>query len=163
MACSAQGSICFELLKGIPTAVVALVIGGIAALIAWRQYRVAKAKLSLDLFDKRYPIFQQTWEILSETVRSGTRGKSHGLATPFNNFLPEARFLFGNQIADYLDAVSENWTELHGLEAEQYDVTGSNREQQIARMNELQLWFFKQATEGAREKFGPYLNFERWR
>jgi hypothetical protein len=68
----AQGSICFEMVKGLPAAFVALVIGAIAAGIAWRQYQVAKARLKLDLFDKRHPIYQQTWEILSEVVINGT-------------------------------------------------------------------------------------------
>jgi len=44
-----SGSICFELMKGAPAAVVALLAALIAGLIAYRQYRVAKAKLNLDL------------------------------------------------------------------------------------------------------------------
>ena len=83
---------------GIATIFATVVIGGIAAYIAYRQYQVAHAKLKLNLFDKRYAIFQQTWEILSETVTQGTRAKNHGLATPLNNFLPQAGFLFGEPI-----------------------------------------------------------------
>ena len=162
MDCCAQGSICFELLKGVPTAVVALAIGLAAAVIAWRQYRVAKAKLSLDLFDKRYRIFEETWKILSEAVTTGTRTKSYGLGTPFNNFLPEARFLFGKDIADYLDMALKNWSELWSLEAVLASVSGGNQVQ-IARSAELQRWFAEQASNGVKEKFGPYLNFERWR
>jgi hypothetical protein len=33
-----------------------VVIGGIAGYIAWRQYKVAHAKLKLDLFDRRFVI-----------------------------------------------------------------------------------------------------------
>jgi hypothetical protein len=45
-----------ELLKGIPSVFVTLVIGGIAAYIAYRQYKISHAKLKLDLFEKRYEI-----------------------------------------------------------------------------------------------------------
>jgi hypothetical protein len=60
-----QGTICFELMKGIPAAIVATFAAGIAGIIAWRQYKVAKAKLNLDLFERRYKIFHNTWEELS--------------------------------------------------------------------------------------------------
>ena len=53
-----SSSIAFELLKGLPAAFVALVIGGVAAGVAWRQMRIAQAKLKLDLFDKRYRLYE---------------------------------------------------------------------------------------------------------
>ena len=40
MDCCSQGSICFELDKGLPAAFVTLVIGGIAARITYQQYKV---------------------------------------------------------------------------------------------------------------------------
>jgi hypothetical protein len=101
-----------------PTAFVALAIGIPTLLIAFQQYRVGAAKLKFDLFEKRYAIFHQTWVIISEVVMKGTREKNYGLATPFNNFLPEASFLFGKDIQDYLNELSTKWTELYGLEAE---------------------------------------------
>ena len=151
-----------ELFKGIPAAVVALVIGAIAAGIAFRQYEVAKAKLKLDLFERRYAIFQQTWAILSETVQEGTRAKKYGLGTPFNNFLPEAAFLFGEPIDRYLREVSTKWTELWALEGER-DGQGIARSANVSKTSELKKWFFEQASKGARAQFGPYLNFENWK
>jgi hypothetical protein len=148
-----------DLLKGLPAGIVALIV----AAISWRQYLVARAKLKLDLFDRRYAIFQQTWEILSEVTMRGTREKSYGLATPFNNFLPQARFLFGKKIADYLDQASTNWNELHGLEGERADVAGADRQNNIARTRKLKNWFFKEASDGCKQMFDEYLDFERWK
>jgi hypothetical protein len=54
MDCCVQGSIRFEIMKGVPAAFVALVIGLVATGIAWRQFKVAQAKLKLDLFERRY-------------------------------------------------------------------------------------------------------------
>jgi hypothetical protein len=148
-----------DILKGLPAGVVALIV----AAISWRQYLVAKAKLKLDLFERRYAIFQQTWEILSEVVSHGTREKAYGLATPFNNFLPQARFLLGKKIAAYLDIASSNWAELHGLEGERTDIAGADLQNNIARTTELKGWFFKEASEGCKQQFDEYLDFERWK
>jgi hypothetical protein len=147
-----------ESITGFATIFATIVIGGIAAYIAWRQYEVAQAKLKLDLFDKRYAIFQQTWEILSETAKHGTREKNYGLGTPFNNFLPAAEFLFWNPIKQYLDEVSTKWTKLYGLEGEG-DGAGIDTPAKIA---ELKTWFFEQASTGAKAQFGRYLDFENW-
>ena len=152
-----QGSICFEMMKGVPAGVVTLVIGSIAGVITWRQYQVAKAKLKLDLFDRRYAIFHKTWVILSDVVIKGTREDHHGLATPFNRFLPEAAFLFGPEIFDYLSDLSDKWNELHGLEGEK------NTAASIPRTTELTQWFFDEASTGAKAKFGIYLDFQNWK
>lgn len=46
-----SGSIWCEVAKGLPAGGVALVVGNVGGIIAYRQYRVAKAKLNLDLFE----------------------------------------------------------------------------------------------------------------
>ena len=97
MTCE-QGSLCFEWLKTVPTTIVAFAV----AAIAIEQWRVAKAKLKLDLFDKRYAIFLDTWKIMSEVITKGPRSQNYGLGNPFSNFIPQARFLFGKDIESYL-------------------------------------------------------------
>lgn len=58
--------ICMVLILGIPAAIVALTVGMGGWPIARDQAAVAAGKLKLDLFEKRYPIFLQTWQIMSE-------------------------------------------------------------------------------------------------
>jgi hypothetical protein len=103
-------------MKGLPAAFVALVIGCIAARITYNQFRVAEAKLKLDLFERRYNIFHETWKTLSEVVGKGTREKNYGFGTPFNNYIPEAKFLFGADIETYLNTLASKWAKLHGIE-----------------------------------------------
>jgi hypothetical protein len=81
--CCVQGSICFEMKKGVPAGLATLIVGGIGLGIAYRQLKVARAKLELDRYERRYTVFQKTWEILSETVMKGTREKNWRLATTF--------------------------------------------------------------------------------
>lgn len=149
------------LLPGLPAAIVALVVAMVGWRIAQHQTAIAQAKLKLDLFEKRFPIFQQTWEIMSEVAREGTRTKNWGLGTPFNNFAPQAAFLFGREIEAYLSEAATNWIDLNTIEAENEDPAA--RARNAARRRELKQWFHNEASTGLKERFGRYLDFERWR
>jgi hypothetical protein len=162
-----QGSICFEMMKGVPAGVVTLVIGSIAGLITWRQYQVAKAKLKLDLFEKRYAIFQKTRITLSDVFIRGTEEDHDGIAAtpPFINFMPEATFLFGPEIEKYLDELSGKWNEHHALSDEKVEMVGpdGHKNKDSEGLKKLDLWFYAQATKGVQEKFSKYLNFANWK
>jgi hypothetical protein len=155
------GPICIALVQGIPAALVTLTVGIAGWVIARRQVAVAQAKLKLDLFEKRLPIFQQTWEVMSEVVREGTRKKNYGLGNPFSNFMPQARFLFGREVEAYLSDAVKKWADLYAFEAEAVDATA--RVQNAAKVADLKRWFFEQASTGVKQLFGPYLDFEKWR
>jgi hypothetical protein len=157
-----NGSVCFELIKGIPTAAVALVVGIVGGLIAYRQAIIAKAKLKYDLFEKRYAIFLETWKILSEVVMKGTRETNYGLGNPFSNFIPQARFLFGRDVEAYLFQAVRKWADLNAIEGELGNA-GPRAPGLAQRRYELSGWFHEQADSGAKALFGPYLNFEKWR
>ena len=153
MECCTQGTTCLEVLKILPTAFIALLV----AIISFQQWRVSKAKLKLDLFDRRYEIFMRTWKILSEAVGKGTRAEQYGLGTPFNNFLPEAKFLFGKEVFHYLDEVSNKWVRLHAIEAMEHTSTFAQER------SDLLVYFSEQADNRVKEVFGPYLNFDEWK
>lgn len=155
------GPVCLAIVQGIPAGFVTLTVGIVGGIIAYRQAAVAKAKLKLDLFEKRYPIFQQTWEIMSEVVMKGTREKNYGLSHPFASFMPQARFLFGKEVDAYLSDAVSKWAELHGYEGEREDRHAAA--QHAARVRELKNWFHEQASTGLKALFGPYLDFEKWR
>jgi len=162
LACgnSSQGSLCFEIMKGLPSVVVVLVIGLIAAGIAYRQYEVARAKLKLDLFEKRYAIFMETWTFLSAIVREGP-GKT-ALPT-FGNIIPQARFLFGSEIEAYMREASDKQTEFWFIDSRMRANNNVMRPEDIDRDTELMKWFSEQAAGGVQRVFAPYLDFEKWR
>jgi len=147
--------------QGIPAALVTLTIGIVGGLIAHRQATVAEAKLKLDLFERRYPIFQETWEIMSEVAMKGTREKNYGLGNPFSNFMPRARFLFGAEVEAYLSTAVKKWADLHAFETEREDPAAAA--QNAEQVRQLKEWFFEQASSGLKNLFAPYLDFEKWR
>ena len=159
-----QNAICLELAKGFPAALVTLTIGIAGALIAVRQYYTARAKLKLDLFDKRYTIFMYTWTHLSYIVERGAEIKANDSERfktfkNFRNNVPQAEFLFGPKIGQYLECIHTQqmalWEIVLKLD------TGTATQEDIERETELMLWFVD-AAKTSKEKFKPYLSFEKW-
>src|SRR5215469_7217051 len=148
------GPVCIALIGGIPAALVTSAVGILGGLIARHQTKVAQAKLKLDLFDKRYPIFLETWKLMSETVGKGTRETNYGLGTPFNNFIPQARFLFGEDMERYLTEAAAKWIELHTIESV-IAVGGPRPADCPQKKNDLFGWFKEEADTGVKKRFDP--------
>lgn len=162
MACvdCSSGTLCFELMKGIPAAFVALVIGAIAAWIVFHQYRVARAKLKLDLFDKRYDVFLKTWGHLSEMIQKGPGPLA---LSDFDNQRPKAGFLFGSDIEEYLVEISRRRTILWTIDARTKASGNVMPPDVINGHTEVTQWFVGEAQAGAKAKFSPYLDFSTWK
>lgn len=160
MDCCSPGSDCFEWIKTIAPVIVTVIFGGIAGAITWRQYKVAHAKLKLDLFERRFKIFHQTWVAVSDTAINGIQDDEHqGMFAPLNNFGPEAAFLFGKDIEAYIDEIGSNWFELRRIQKP----SNPKAAQDAFREAELTNWFVEQGTKGVKAKFSPYLDFSNWR
>jgi hypothetical protein len=158
--CCGPGTICFEMMKGVPAAFVTLIIGGIAGAITWRQYKVAHAKLKLDLFERRFKIFHQTWVAVSDTAIKGTQDdERQGMFAPLNNFGSEAAFLFGHDIERYINEIGRNWFELRRIQ----NPKNKDAVAEAFRESELTNWFVEQGTKGVKAKFSPYLDFSNWK
>lgn len=88
----AYDPIVLALVGGIPTALIAT----IAAYVAWRQWSTAQAKLKLDLFEKRYELFELLWTFVSS--RTGAEdldsAKAKNVAARFSNAQHKFDFLF---------------------------------------------------------------------
>ncbi|WP_153513899.1 hypothetical protein [Agrobacterium sp. ICMP 6402] len=75
-----------------------LLVGGSAATIAWRQWRTAKDKVKLDLFDRRFAVFMDVRKLVSE---AGQQRNFSDRALP-NEVIARGRFLFGKDVQDQL-------------------------------------------------------------
>lgn len=146
--------------KGVPAAFVALVIGTIAAYIAYNQYQVARAKLNLDLFDKRHFIFHKTWECLSQIYAPEPEIRLQ----EFTNLIPEASFIFGKNIETYMYEINKKIIEFNILNAKINNAfNGLLGENDINRNNELATWLLNEASTGSRKMFSEYLDFSKWK
>jgi hypothetical protein len=163
-----SGSLSFELVKGLPAALVALIIGAIAAWIAWHQLqvareqkRVAKAKFNFDLFHERYEVFEATWSVLSAMIQGAHDQAERDAA--FHNIRPRARFLFGAEIADYMAEISWRMADQRTIDAVTRQRGDVMRPEDIERYAANSNFFADEASKGARDRFGQYLDFSEWR
>lgn len=147
-----------ELAKGLPAAFVALIIGLIAAYIAFHQYRVARDKLRLDLFERRYELYDVIWTFLSEFENS------HGAARqPVTNEIPKAHFLFGAEIAEFFAEVLEMHVEYRSAlgRTKTHEAGSEQHSSATEKVEELLMWSADELA-GLRTRFRPYLGFQKW-
>lgn len=148
-----------ELLKGLPAAFVALVIGGLASWIALHQYLVAKAKLKFDLFEKRLAIFNVTEDFLPKLMDTELS------LTEINIFYRAVRaadFYFGKEIVDYLAVINEKAIMAHTIGLHLKANRGVMPPNDITVHTELSAWVADEVQSGLKQKFSKYLSFENW-
>lgn len=100
--------------QAIGTPIVALVAGAIASGIAYRQWKIAKAKVVLDLFEKRLEIYDLVIDAIHTLIAVGPSNIDHRILSPFTTGLLKAKFLFGREVHAYLDEVYDAIVELKG-------------------------------------------------
>jgi hypothetical protein len=82
------------------------VLGAVAAFIAWRQWRTSHDRLVLDLFERRFQVFQE----LTRAILIATN-KPNAEINDLSNFdvaTEKARFLFGPEVHSYLIEVRKH-------------------------------------------------------
>ena len=143
-----------------------LVIGGIAIWIAYQQHKTARDKLKLDLFDRRYKVYRGLMDFLGAVNADGKPSRD-----AFGQFYRETdpkRFLFGDDVCDYLEEIREKAVELRqAIElgaAARADKCRTISQERLMEASETERdlvgWFYKRVEE-ASQKFQPYLGFKK--
>ena len=124
--------------------------------IASLQYRLAREKLKLDLFEKRYKIFDATRKFFGKVMREG-EVKTVDIVT-FRIDTSDAMFLFGKDVNDYLEDVKErgfkNLKAYARLNTEKHAGDSGLIEEAFKEID----WMLAQPDKLA-NVFGPYLRF----
>ncbi len=131
----------------------------VATYIAWQQWKTNRQKLALDLYERRLHIYQEVRKTLGLVMRDGSI--SLQILLEFYSSVSEAHFLFGPEIAEYIDEIYKHGTEL-GLLTEEREENQKHRQEdydfkKAAAQIHLELAWFVHQSEPAREKFKKYL------
>ncbi len=156
---SSTHPIWFELIKGMPAAFVTLGIGLLATYVAWHQYEVAKAKLKLDLFERRLAIYNSTYNFLLKILDTNL---SISDLNTFSMEVDKASFLFGDDVRFYLDRVSKKASQLQAIHIRSRANNNLILHNDILPNTELSNWAIEQRLGGARTVFEKYLSFQAW-
>ena len=145
-------------------AVVALVVGGIAASIALAQWRLARQRFKLDLFELRYEVYETTFKTIAQAVTTGVGGLFQNLvANGISKTRPKTRFVFGPEIDKYVDEVWRNLVALWSIDDAATRNENVVRPEQVAQRFQIMTWFNAELDGGCERRFAPYLDFSKWR
>ncbi len=119
----------------------------LAALIAFRQFQIARNKLKLDLFDKRMEVYSAVREALGNIARQGNLTPEQEIQ--YSQGTRSARWLFGPEVSNYLD--KSLWHKITDLELHNTMSKDSESPEQrvrhIQERAEIMKWMFKQFKE----------------
>ena len=131
----------------------------IAVYIGWQQWRTNRNKLKLDLFDRRFAVYDAARTLIGRVIT-----QSHAKNEQIFEFLGgtrEAAFLLDKQIAEYLfkelhhkaSLLLTLHSELEGLPV------GEERTKNIEHRRQVRNWF-EQQYDVLDEKFSKYIQLE---
>ena len=124
--------------------------------IAYRQFRTARNKLKLDLFDRRYVVYAAVRELFSSIITTGKTSPAQ--ESSYLIGIRGARWLFGAEVRKYLE--EEVWPRIVDLGMYQSQVatpaSQEERSEAIKRQAETKKWILSQLN-AMDELFAKYL------
>jgi hypothetical protein len=152
-----------QIVQALGPSLVAIVVGCVAAYVAYRQYKTAKDKLRLDLFEKRYTIYLEVKAILANTLQHGT--VTYEEISDFYRKVRSAELLFGPEIEAFIELLR---TKLNSLAYHEGQVRAFNRgdyddeptyQGHVDSAHDIMLEVEPLLVRQTRQKFEPYLSF----
>lgn len=127
-----------------------------------RRLSLEEYKLKLDLYNKRFRIFEETKKILHKIVQDAKIELIE--LRDFRFSTNESKFLFDKDISQFLEELKTKAIKLNHVENDlkniiQYPVGAENREIKINEDRELLIWFNSEY-DNIESKFDKYLNFK---
>ena len=133
-----------QILSGLLTPLIAILAG----YIAWQQYRTARDKLKLDLYDRRFRVYRGLMDFLHAVIQEGSA--SRDALGKYYSETNEKKFLFDADVTDYMEEVRDKAVRLRQV-GRKIENLPENQEQErstaIDEDAELCQWFEEQAEE----------------
>jgi hypothetical protein len=136
----------------------------IAAGIAYRQAKVARSKLNLDLFEKRFKMFDAARKLIGSVVSRGNVTQEE-----LGDFMREtlgAKWIFSDSFGDYLTEMRDKAIDLQTLCSEldvvvtsQTPAEEAERKKLLANRRVVKNWFYHQFTV-LENKATPFMQIE---
>ena len=152
-----QLPIVIQYIQALGPTFVAFVVGIVAAILTVWQWKIGRDKLRLDLFEKRYVIYDETQKVIATALQNGT--VSYDEVTEYHRKTKGTEFLFGAEVQDYLDQIRKNLNQLAYLERSIAQDNDPNRSKHIDEARQIKDYLEQALMVGVRSKFMKYLHF----
>ncbi len=139
------------------SAVVVALVGIFTAVIQWRQWKTAKTKVQLDLYNMRLPVYQATRDLLASITTDGFPGPADLWA--YAKATEQAPFLFDDAFAAKLAAIYDRAAAASMDQKLLGAGTAQANKEAAARCVEHMAWLREQYV-AVPIMFAPYLRLE---
>jgi hypothetical protein len=136
---------------------VTLLIGIVAGFIAYQQWKLARQKLKLDLFEKRYKVYDATRKFLSVILRDANFTDKD--LFEYYASTSDSVFLFEEDLVLYLRLLSKRALNMRLYQVKFLPLpVGEERNSLVQKNHDELVWLMDQFNELA-PRFSPYLGF----
>jgi hypothetical protein len=130
-------------------------IGCVTVYIAWQQAEIARNKLRLDLFDRRWVVFEAVMKLASIVLEKADI--RYEQIRDFSIATKGVQFLFDQKLYDYCSELrKEALAVMAGNKEMEPLAVGEKRTKIAAYLNQRLLWFSDQLDE-IPKRFAPFL------
>jgi hypothetical protein len=126
-----------QIILWLSTPIIAVIASIIAGLIAYRQWKTVQGKLKLDLFDRRFKVYDEARNLLNAIITTGVKQDA---LDKFSGGIREAKWLLNDEIDNYFQ--NELWKKAIRLWALQQEI--DQNQNIIQAQAELKNWFRQQ-------------------
>ena len=125
--------------------------------IALRQWFTSKNNLKLELFDKRYIVFENIKKFIASILSTGRI--EEGASIQFLRDIKSVAFLFDDEIAKLTDEMYKKAIELDAFVKTEKMSTGKQLQQNVDKQDQIIQWF-KGQLNGIDKIFRKYLKLK---
>ncbi len=146
-----------KIISGFLTPIIAI----IATYIAYQQYFINKQKLKLELYEKRYRIFNETKKVLFKINQDAQIGLDELWDFMFNT--NDRVFLFNSEINEFILEIKSKAIEINHSTKRFQDLNKLplNSKNDLIEKYALQTKWFTHEHNNIENRFFKYLNFKR--
>lgn len=138
-----------------------IVIAAIVAWTGWQQHRLAKEKLKLDLFEKRFSVYKGVQKFLSQIRLEGKPNLDH--LWELQKTTQEAEFLFEAEIPKYIDSIRSKALKLRAIQSKYENMPSGDEGNRLADKEDTIFTELNDELPTLSKLFMPYLKFSKWR
>lgn len=138
---------------------VTLIVGLVAGFIAFQQSLLSRRKLKLDLFDKRYRVYEAAHKFIEKVLSEPEHTDKY--LWQFNVGTSDVVFLFGEDIVHYIAEIRKRAVGAQMRERKYRHLpVGEERSRHVDLEHQDVIWLTEQMTN-LPLVFAPYLDFKK--